>query len=341
MDNNINTLIISVSGYIFGLAGLIYLAAWVFKKPRIYTPAFITAVAGSIGNAAGIGIRWYESYRMGFGHAPLSNMYESLVFFSFALSVVYLVYENRMKIRTFGAIALPMCFFIIMYAELAPNVSGEIKPLLPALKSDWLIAHVISCFIGYAAFAIAFGLSIIYLFKTYTGKDGNIGNEALMRMFLFLCIPLSSGLFLAFVGSSLNTGLLAAWAGLGAGIIIIFIIKISGSNFSDLLAGLPELKNLDLLTYRVIAFGFLFLTAGIITGSVWANSAWGSYWSWDPKETWSLITWLVYAALIHTRLMAGWAGERIAWLSILGFMAVIFTYFGVNLLQGMHSYSVG
>jgi len=339
MDNSINTLIISISGYIFGFAGLIYLAAWVFKKPRLYIPAMLAAVTGAITNAAGIGIRWHESYKMGMGHAPLSNMYESLVFFSFALAVVYLIYENRMKIRTFGAIALPMCFFIIMYAELSPNVSGEIKPLLPALKSDWLIAHVISCFIGYAAFAIAFGLSTIYLMKTYIKTVESINTDAIMKMFLFLCLPLSSGLFLAFVGSSLKTGLLAAWAGLGTGIIIIFIIKISGSKITDMLSSLPDLKNLDVLTYRVIAFGFLFLTAGIITGSVWANSAWGSYWSWDPKETWSLITWFVYAGLIHTRLMAGWTGEKIAWLSILGFMAVIFTYFGVNLLPGLHSYS--
>lgn len=339
MENSINTLIISISGYIFGLSGLIYLAAWVFKKSRMYIPAMVIAITGSITNSTGIGIRWYESYQMGFGHAPLSNMYESLVFFSLALSVVYLIYENRMKIRAFGAIAMPMCFFIIMYAELAPNISGEIKPLLPALKSDWLIAHVISCFIGYAAFAIAFGLSILYLMKTYTKENEGLDSDAIPKMFLFLCLPLALGLFLAFVSTSLKAGLLAAWGGLGAGVITIFIIKISGPKFSDMLTSLPDLKSLDILTYRVIAFGFLFLTAGIITGSIWANSAWGSYWSWDPKETWSLITWFVYAGLIHTRLMSGWSGERIAWLSILGFMAVIFTYFGVNLLPGLHSYS--
>ena len=84
--------------------------------------------------------------------------------------------------------------------------------------------------------------------------------------------------------------------------------------------------------------GFLFLTVGIITGAVWANSAWGRYWGWDPKETWSLITWFVYATLLHARLMRGWQGRRIAYLSILGFMAVLFTYFGVNYLPGLHSY---
>jgi cytochrome c-type biogenesis protein CcsB len=88
----------------------------------------------------------------------------------------------------------------------------------------------------------------------------------------------------------------------------------------------------------LIMFGFLFLSAGIITGAVWANSAWGRYWGWDPKETWSFITWLIYATLLHARLMRGWRGKRIAVLSIVGFGAVIFTYFGVNLLPGLHSY---
>lgn len=339
MDNTINTTIISVSGFIYGLAGLIYLSAWIFKKKRVYAPAFITAIIGAVTNATGIGIRWHESYQLGMGHAPLSNLYESLVFFSLALSIVYLIYEKRMKIRAFGAIALPMCFFIIMYADLAPNVSGEIKPLLPALKSDWLIAHVISCFIGYAAFAMAFGLSLIYLLKTYAGSIEKMNLSSMFKIFLFISVPLSSGLFLAFVHTSIKAGLLGAWAGLGTGIVMVSIIKISGSKIPEMLSSLPDFRELDILTHRVIVFGFLFLTAGIITGSVWANSAWGSYWSWDPKETWSLITWFVYAGLLHARLMAGWAGERIAWLSILGFMAVIFTYFGVNLLPGLHSYA--
>jgi cytochrome c-type biogenesis protein CcsB len=90
----------------------------------------------------------------------------------------------------------------------------------------------------------------------------------------------------------------------------------------------------------MILFGFLWLSIGIITGSVWANSAWGTYWSWDPKETWSLITWLVYASVLHARTMQGWRGKRVAWMSMLGFGCVIFTYFGVNfLLKGLHSYA--
>ncbi len=151
--------------------------------------------------------------------------------------------------------------------------------MIQALKSNWLIAHVITCFLGYAGFALAFGFSFMYF------------------------------------------------------------IKPRDPNAKSLFAKLPEWDIIDELTYQMIVFGFLFLTIGIITGSVWANSAWGKYWSWDPKETWSLITWFVYAIFLHLRLMRGWQGKKLALVSILGFVAVLFTYFGVNyLLSGLHSY---
>ncbi|MEE9119357.1 MAG: cytochrome c biogenesis protein CcsA, partial [Calditrichia bacterium] len=109
---------------------------------------------------------------------------------------------------------------------------------------------------------------------------------------------------------------------------------------SYLLAHFPGTSVLDELNHQLIMFGFLFLTTGIITGAVWANSAWGRYWGWDPKETWSLITWFIYATLLHARMMRGWHGKRIAYLSIIGFADVLFTYFGVNYLPGLHSYGV-
>jgi cytochrome c-type biogenesis protein CcsB len=105
---------------------------------------------------------------------------------------------------------------------------------------------------------------------------------------------------------------------------------------------LPSMESLDDIIYKTVAIGFLLLSIGIITGAVWANYAWGSYWSWDPKETWSLITWFVYAAFIHARLTRGWRGKRTAILSIIGFAAVLFTFLGVNfLLSGLHSYGSG
>ncbi|UCE94442.1 MAG: cytochrome c biogenesis protein CcsA [Flavobacteriaceae bacterium] len=102
---------------------------------------------------------------------------------------------------------------------------------------------------------------------------------------------------------------------------------------------IPQDEQLFFYIHKSLLFGFVWLSAGIITGAVWANSAWGTYWSWDPKETWSLITWFVYDSALHARFTKGWVGTRIAWLSIIGFLSVVFTYYGVNfLLSGLHSY---
>jgi cytochrome c-type biogenesis protein CcsB len=268
--------------FVYGLAACLYTYGWVFKKPMAGNLATGVVIVGLVGNTAGIVLRWVESYSLGFGHAPLSNLYESLIFFSWIVVLIYLFIEHKYKYRGIGAVATPLAFLALAYASLSPNISDRIQPLLPALKSNWLIAHVITCFIGYAAFSIAFGVSIMYLVKKQDGGDKN-----------------------------------------------------------GLRVRLPDVRILDELTHQLVMFGFLFLSAGIITGAVWANSAWGRYWGWDPKETWSLITWFVYAVLLHARLMRGWRGKRIALISIFGFAAVMFTYFGVNYLPGLHSYGSG
>ena len=273
-----SSIILSVTTFVYGLSAFLYLVSWVFKREAPGKAATWVAVAGLAGNIAGIGLRWVESYDLGYGHAPLSNLYESLVFFSMTIILLYLVLEKKYQNRIIGVFVAPLAFLALAYASLSPNISDRIQPLVPALKSNWLIAHVVTCFIGYAAFAIAFGISIMY------------------------------------------------------------IVKKRSANENGLVGRLPDSKVLDELIYQLVMFGFLFLTAGIITGAVWANSAWGRYWGWDPKETWSLITWFIYSTLIHARMMRGWRGKRIAWLSVVGFMAVLFTYFGVNLLPGLHSY---
>ncbi|MBM4332767.1 MAG: c-type cytochrome biogenesis protein CcsB [Deltaproteobacteria bacterium] len=228
--------------------------------------------------------RWVESYQLGIGRAPLTNMYESLVFFSWCIALLYLLWERKIKSRIIGAVAMPFAFLFIAFASLAPGIfSDRIDPLIPALQSNWLHAHVITCFLGYAAFAISCGVSIMYLMKIRKKEQGKK----------------ESG-----------------WTAL-----------------------FPPLEFLDDLIYKTIAVGFPMLTIGIITGAAWANYAWGSYWSWDPKETWSLITWFVYAVFLHARFTREWRGKRAAFISIIGFVAVIFTYFGVNyLLAGLHSY---
>jgi len=264
-------------------ASFLYIGVFVFRARKIGILASAVAVIGFLLQTGGMVLRWIESQRMGYGHIPLSNMYESLVFFSWATIVFYMFLEYKFKNRLIGAFAVPFAFLSMALASLTGD---EIKPLIPALQSNWLIAHVMTCFVGYAAFAVASGLGVMYLLKDFHENRGG-----------------------------------------------------ARKNPNSLLATLPELKVIDDITHKTIVFGFLWLSAGIITGAIWANSAWGTYWSWDPKETWSLITWFVYAAALHARFTRGWGGKRIAWLAIIGFVSVVFTYYGVNyLLSGLHSY---
>ena len=127
----------------------------------------------------------------------------------------------------------------------------------------------------------------------------------------------------------------------GAAIMYLLMEKeLKRKKLGAIFKRLPSLDVLDDINYRCLTIGFPLLTLGIITGSIWAEYAWGSYWSWDPKEVWSLITWLLYAALLHGRLTVGWRGRKAAILAIVGFAAVLFTFLGVNLLlPGLHTYT--
>jgi cytochrome c-type biogenesis protein CcsB len=278
------------SSMLFNMTTIAYMVSmvvfFIFLATRHKTIGQIAsqiAYAGFIVQTIAIGLRWKETYDLGIGHAPLSNLYESVVFFSWAIILFYCLMEYKFKYRIIGAFVLPFALLSMAWAQL--GLSSGIDPLMPALQSNWLLYHVITCFLGYAAFAVACSISIMYLIK--------IRYEA--------------------PGSQQKSG------------------------------GLPDLfplaKILDDLNYRAIVVGFPLLTLGIITGAAWANYAWGSYWSWDPKETWSLIVWFVYATFLHARLTKGWVGKRAAWLSIVGFASTIFCYLGVNLfLSGLHSY---
>ena len=260
--------LLGITTFIYLFSSVLYLVMFIFRVKKIGLLATVVTLIGLLTHTAGIGMRWVESYQMGIGHAPLSNMYESLVFFAWAIVLMYLVIELIYKNKVIGAFAMPFAFGSMAYASLSPEFSNRIAPLVPALQSNWLIAHVFTCFIGYAAFAVACGTGIMYLIKS---RD-------------------------------------------------------TGDSSGSLLATLPSLKVIDDITHKVMLFGFIWLSAGIISGAVWANSAWGTYWSWDPKETWSLITWFIYAAALHARFTRGWGGKRIAWIAVFGFLAVIFTY---------------
>jgi len=268
---------------------LVYLGSWVaclahavFRSRRAGTVGDLLVLAGLLVHTFAIGFRWVLSYRLGMGHAPFSNLYESMVFFSWTMALIYLLAVRRRASRMLGVFVMPLVFLALASTSL---MNDDVTPLVPALQSNWLTAHVITCFLGYAAFAVAFCANILYLVKINQQAEAGAG-----------------------------------W----------------------LQKALPDSAAMDEFSYRIIGLGFPMLSLGIITGAAWANSAWGTYWSWDPKETWSLIVWLIYAAYLHARITRGWKGRRAAWLSITGFAATLFCYLGVNLfLSGLHSYATG
>jgi cytochrome c-type biogenesis protein CcsB len=334
------SLILSIVTFIYGVAGFLYISAWIFRKQILGKIATWVALVGLIGNTAGILMRWVESYQLGIGHAPFSNLYESLVFFAWVIVLIYLIIERKIENRIIGAFTTPIACLVMAYASLKPGISSTIQPLIPALKSNWLIAHVIACFIGYAAFALAFGINAMYLMKK--GRDDEpIMWVKIVKIIVEILILYIFALLFSRVLFVQTWGLAALiafpiWLVFYA---FILLVRFMPADFkARLLDRFPEPRVLDELGYQLVLLGFLFLSVGIITGAVWANSAWGRYWGWDPKETWSLITWFIYATLLHARMMRGWHGRRIALLSMLGFAAVLFTYFGVNLLPGLHSY---
>jgi len=275
----LNVRLFDITTLLFGVASVNYVAALYGKKETIARIGTWVCIAAAVVSTAAIGVRWAESYKMGIGRIPVTNLYESLVFFAWSVNLFYLVVEWKYKSRTFGAFVMPIAFGTMLFAL---TNESSIQPLVPALQSYWLHAHVITCFVGYAAFAVSAGVAVMFLMKAKREERKVTG-----------------------------------------GVVDRF----------------PSTKVLDDLVYKAIVWGFPFLTAGIITGAAWANYAWGTYWSWDPKETWSLIVWLVYAAFLHARVTRGWHGRRAAILSIVGFLATLFCYLGVNLvLSGLHSY---
>ncbi|MFZ5945309.1 MAG: c-type cytochrome biogenesis protein CcsB [Bacillota bacterium] len=213
------------------------------------------------------------------GGLPLRNLFEFGLFFVWAIILVFLFIEYKYDLSVASLFVLPIVILLLLFLV---NLDVSVKPAMPALRSKWLIVHVLTAVVAYGAFAISFALSLMYLLKGWLVRNRSEGKIARI---------------------------------------------------------LPQLEVLDELSYRVIFLGMPALTIMLVTGAVWAEYSWGRYWSWDPKETWALITWFVYSAYLHLRLR-GWKGQKAAYLSILGFLAVIFTFLGVSyLLPGIHSYA--
>jgi cytochrome c-type biogenesis protein CcsB len=263
--------------------------------------------------------RWMEN-----GYFPLSNLYESLLFFTWGITAITIFIESKTKLLLVGAVTSPLAMFVTAFATLSlPEGMQKAAPLVPALKSNWLMMHVSIMMLSYSTLIMGSLLSILFLVLT-RGKDIQIqGNSLGSKQFL----------------SNQNEKALIRDAAIGMLVLDStneFDIKINDQNQNR---RLTLLESLDNLSYRIIGLGFPLLTIGIISGAVWANEAWGSYWSWDPKETWALITWLVFAAYLHARITKSWQGKNPAILASIGFVVVWICYLGVNFLgKGLHSY---
>jgi cytochrome c-type biogenesis protein CcsB len=244
------------------------------------------------------------------GYFPLSNLYESLLFLTWTLLTIYLYIETKTKSRLIGAILIPVTLLINGFANL--TLSPEMQkssPLVPALQSNWLMLHVSMMLLSYGTLIMGSLLCLLFLVISRS-KDINLqaANNSSLPLY---------NVMLDYYEANV----------------------VSSSPDISELGKLKLLQSLDNWSYRIIGLGFPFLTMGIISGGVWANEAWGSYWSWDPKETWALITWLVFATYLHARITKGWEGRKTAILGGLGFFVIWICYLGVNFLgKGLHSY---
>ena len=270
-----NALLFYITLGLYSIATVAYLGFLIKPKPLLGRAAHWLISTGFLLHGGFTVLRYIEA-----GHTPITNLHESLSFFSLAIVGVFIAFERKYHVFILGSFVTPLALLLMIASSLYP---AAIPLLPPALMSNWLLVHSTLAFVSYATFAVAFGAAIMYLIQEHFLKSKRLG---------------------------------------------------------ALYQKLPSLDVLDDINYRCLTFGFPLLTVAIITGAIWAETAWGTYWSWDPKETWSLITWFIYAALLHGRLTTGWRGKKAAILSIIGFCILLFTFLGVNLLpsESQHSY---
>nr|YP_010121318.1 cytochrome c biogenesis protein [Sisyrinchium angustifolium]QRC77933.1 cytochrome c biogenesis protein [Sisyrinchium angustifolium]WDW31788.1 cytochrome c biogenesis protein [Sisyrinchium angustifolium] len=256
-------------------------------------------------------IRWISSK-----HFPLSNLYESLIFLSWSFSIIHMIPKMWNNKNYLSAITAPSAVFTQGFAT--SGLSTEMHQseiLVPALQSQWLMMHVSMMLLSYASLLCGSLLSVAFLVITFR-KNINIfykSNNFLIKSFFFGEIHYLNEKIKIFQGTSF----------------------LSFQNYYKY----QLTQRLDYWSYRVISLGFIFLTIGILSGAVWANEAWGSYWNWDPKETWAFITWTIFAIYSHTRTKKSFQGTNSAFVASIGFLIIWICYFGINLLGiGLHSY---
>ena len=320
------------------LTMLLYWSSAAFARlPQLTALATAGMAIANVVLAGLLGARWLES-----GHFPISNLYESLVFLAWGLTAVHLLAERWSRSRLVGVATAPLSLGVVAFAALyLPSNMQSAEPLVPALQSNWLMMHVSIMMLAYATLMVGSLLAMAFLVVTrgqpirLHGSSIGIGSERRPP-----AAPEAAPAPQQGQGGEASDWATGAGTAAEATVLTAQAPPTTGDHEGTLSPQRLTLADtLDNVSYRTIGLGFPLLTVGIIAGAVWANEAWGSYWSWDPKETWALITWLVFAAYLHARITRGWQGRKPALLATAGFVMVWICYLGVNLMGiGLHSY---
>ena len=292
-------------GYLAAMLGYFHYLA--FRRTPVWRAASALTVLGLGSEGLSIAARGLAA-----GRIPIGNMYEYSLLLTFLVVLGYLVLvEGVSKVRTLGGFPLAFALATMAIAVLFLYVGPA--PLVPALNSYWRQIHVTSMMVSSSLLALCCIITILYLVKDRRERRPSMPP------------PIMGGAL--DVGAETPPHFEA-----GADEPVEAIAPRTG--------WLPGAAVLDRLAYRMIAFAFPIWTFGIVTGAIWAESAWGRYWGWDPKETWSFITWTIFAGYLHARATSGWKGRRAAAIALVGFVSLLITYYAVNLwIVGLHSYA--
>jgi cytochrome c-type biogenesis protein CcsB len=310
-----------ISSVAFDVTLWLYLGAMVLsfaylasRRDLVWMLARVVAIAGVSANLVSIVARGVAADRV-----PWGNMFEYSTVLAFLVVAGTLVFvEGIAKIKTLTGFSL--MFSVCTLAVAAIFFPVEPSPLQPALNSYWIAIHVVAAITGSSLFAIGGIATILFLVKERSER------RALAGLRERTPAPILGGA----VAVDAPDDLLPDPEG-------------SGSSADPGRGGvLPSAAALDRVAYRVIAFAFPIWTFAVIAGAIWAQDAWGRYWGWDPKETWSFVTWTIFAGYLHARSTAGWKGRRAAVIAVVGFVSLLITYYAVNLwIVGLHSYKLG
>ena len=325
---SLENLLDNLSFLVLFVTMLVYWTGAAFPTTWLASLGTVGVAIANLCMAALLGARWLEA-----GYFPISNLYESLFFLAWGLTTVHLIAENMSRSRLVGVFTTPVAMGITAFATLTLPADMRLSaPLVPALKSNWLMMHVSVMMISYSALMVGSLLAIAFLVVT-------MGQSVELRGSSIGTGSYRPGQLLkqaATVQNNINQPLEISTT---SNVAVLEAVTTVTENIALSPQRLSLADTLDNISYRIIGLGFPLLTIGIIAGAVWANEAWGSYWSWDPKETWALITWLVFAAYLHSRITKGWQGRKPAILAATGFFMVWICYLGVNILgKGLHSY---